>query len=178
MTAVQEALGGAILDLAPDALSSPILRKVFGRFPSGVAAVCGEVDQKPIGMAVSSFTSVSLEPPLVSICIAQTSKSWSLLRQARNLGVSILSAEHGFACRQLSAKSGDRFEGVSLRRSRSGALFIANAAAWLDCGIEREIDAGDHYIVLLAINSLGLDPDISPLVFHDSDFCKIAKCSA
>jgi flavin reductase (DIM6/NTAB) family NADH-FMN oxidoreductase RutF len=60
------------------------LRKVFGRFPSGVVAVCADVDGAPVGMLVSSFTSVSLEPALASVCVMESSRSWSLLRRAQS----------------------------------------------------------------------------------------------
>ena len=67
-------------------LTADVLRHAFGLFPSGVTAVCGIVDGHPAGLAASSFTSVSLDPPLVSVCIAHTSSTWPILRQCRWLG--------------------------------------------------------------------------------------------
>ena len=74
----------------PPVLDPQRLRHVFGAFPSGVAAVAALVGGVPVGIAASSFTSVSLDPPLVSLCVAHTSTTWPLLRGADRLGVSIL----------------------------------------------------------------------------------------
>lgn len=156
-------------------LTPATLRKVFGRFPTGVAAVCAQVGGEQYGMAVSSFTSVSLDPPLASICVARTSTSWPILRKTECLGVSVLAKEHDLICKQLASRSRNRFENVPLWNGSGGALFVEKAAAWFGCLIEREIDAGDHYIVLLRINSLGLTHSARPLVFHDSAFVNLAE---
>ena len=71
------------------------LRQAFGIFPSGVVAVAAEVDGQLVGLAASSFTSVSLDPPLVSFSIANTSKTWPDLRRASHLGVTVLAHHHG-----------------------------------------------------------------------------------
>lgn len=151
------------------------LRKIFGRFPTGVVAVCADIEGKPAGMAVSSFTSVSLQPPLVSICVAETSTTWPELRQAPRLGVSILSAGHATACRQLSAKTGDRFAGLAVERTDLGGVFVLNAAGWLECAIEHEIRAGDHLIVLLRIEAVAVLAEAPPLVFHASRFSRLVE---
>lgn len=149
------------------------LRRAFGCFPSGVAAVCAEVDGSPVGMAVSSFTSVSLDPPLVSICTDRQSRTWPRLRTASRLGVSILADEHGAVCRQLSAKDGDRFAGLVLETSRDRAVFLSGATAWLDCSIHAELAAGDHQLVLLRVEALDAEPSTEPLVFHGSRFHRL-----
>ncbi len=154
-----------------DATTDPrLLRSTFGCFPSGVAAVCALVDGVPVGMAVSSFTSVSLDPPLVSVCVANTSTTWPRLRAPARLGVSVLGQAHDVACRQLSARDGDRFAGISWRASGAGALFVAEAAAALECELVREVAAGDHLIALLRVHALSSDATVSPLVFHHSRF--------
>ncbi|MEV0568801.1 flavin reductase family protein [Dactylosporangium sp. NPDC050588] len=146
------------------------LRRVFGAFPSGVTAVAALVDGVPVGLAASSFTSVSLEPPLVSICIARTSSTWPRLRRAGRLGVSVLSARQAHLGRQLSARGGDRFAGVTWRATHGGEILLDGACAWLDCSIDREIEAGDHDIVLLRVHALDADRGVPPLVFHQSRF--------
>ncbi len=78
------------------------LREAFGIFPSGVVAVAAEVQGQLIGLAASSFTSVSLEPALVQFSVANSSKTWPTLRQASRVGVTILAAHHGEVCRQLA----------------------------------------------------------------------------
>jgi len=152
------------------ALDGATLRKAFSCFPSGVTAVCGMVEGEPVGMAASSFTSVSLEPPLVLVCVSNSSRTWQSLRSVSRLGVSILSAEHDQACRQLAARDGERFAAIEWSATAEGAVVLAGATAWLECEVEQEVVAGDHLIVVLRIHTLEADPTVHPLVFHASIF--------
>ena len=89
------------------------LRRAFGCFPSGVTAVCAIIDGEPVGMAASSFTSVSIDPPLASICVQNSSTTWPRLRNQPRLGLSVLAEDHTDAAISLSRKVGGRFAGVS-----------------------------------------------------------------
>lgn len=151
------------------ALSPSLLRRAFGVFPSGVTAVAGLVDGVPVGMTASSFTSVSLSPPLVSVCVAHTSTTWPVLRSASGIGVSVLGEGHASAARVLSSRRDDRFSGLSWSSS-GGAVFISGAALWLRCCVGGEVVAGDHVIVLLEVVEVSVFDDVSPLVFHGSGF--------
>jgi flavin reductase (DIM6/NTAB) family NADH-FMN oxidoreductase RutF len=113
-----------VIRIAGDQLDARALRQAFGCFPSGVTAVCGIVDGTPVGMAASSFTSVSIDPPLVSVCVANESATWKALRKLDVLGVSVLSTEHEQACRQLAAKDGDRFAGLGWYATDDGAVMM------------------------------------------------------
>ncbi|GIF14176.1 flavin reductase family protein [Actinoplanes teichomyceticus] len=154
------------------------LRQAFGVFPSGVVAVAASVDGRYVGLAASSFTSVSLDPPLVSFSIANTSKTWPDLRRADHLGVTVLAAHHGAVCRQLAGAVEHRFDGVPASVSRNGAVTIDDGLARFDCTIYREVEAGDHTIVLLRLHAVDhpVDPTglVSPLVFHRSVFGRIS----
>jgi flavin reductase (DIM6/NTAB) family NADH-FMN oxidoreductase RutF len=158
-------------------ISAAELRRVFGAFPSGVTAVAALIDGAPVGLAASSFTSVSLEPPLVSICIAKTSNTWRSLRRAGRLGVSVLAAHQEHLGRQLGARGGDRFAGATWRTTRNGEILLDGACAWLDCSIESEIPAGDHDIVLLRVHALDADRGVPPLVFHQSTFGRLHRAA-
>jgi flavin reductase (DIM6/NTAB) family NADH-FMN oxidoreductase RutF len=162
------------MDDMRSAFDSADLRRAFACFPTGVTAICGLVDDQPVGMAASSFTSVSCEPPLVSVCMQNSSTTWRKLAPLPRLGVSFLSTDHEIASRQLAAKAGDRFSGIDWRPSATGAVFIAGAPVWLECSIHRRIAAGDHEIVLLQIETLKTEPDVSPLVFHASRYRQLA----
>ncbi|QIZ37735.1 flavin reductase family protein [Saccharopolyspora sp. ASAGF58] len=150
------------------------LRQAFGCFPSGVTAVCTLVDGVPVGMAASSFTSVSMDPPLVSVCVQDTSATWPKLRPRTRLGVSVLAEGHDAECLSLSRKEGDRFAKVSWEATSDGAVYVHGATAWLNCSVERELPAGDHAIALLRIHGLRADPGAAPLVFHGSRFRTLA----
>lgn len=151
------------------------LRKAFGIFPSGVVVVAATVDGTPVGLAASSFTSVSLDPPLVSVSIAKTSKTWPDLRRAEHLGVTVLAEHQGVVCRQLAGPVDQRFDGIAVQRSDEGALTIDEGLARFDCTIYREVEAGDHLIVLLELHRVEHPDSGSPLIFHNSGFGKLAQ---
>jgi flavin reductase (DIM6/NTAB) family NADH-FMN oxidoreductase RutF len=156
-------------------IDSVRLRKVFGIYPTGVAVLAALVDGTPEGLAASSFTSVSLDPPLVSVCIAHTSTTWPKLRNATRIGVSVLSADQEQAGRQLASKTIDRFAGLLWRDTPEGALLLEGASAWLDVSVHQHVGAGDHDIVVLAVHDLGGDLGThEPLVFHASQFRRLA----
>lgn len=150
------------------------LREAFGNFPTGVVAVAAEVDGQAIGLAASSFTSVSLDPPLVSINLAATSKTWPDLRRAKHLGVTVLASHHGPLCRQLAGPVDERFDGVATSVSPEGAIFIDDGMATFDTTIHREVEAGDHIVVLLELHAVEHRADGGPLLFHRSVFGQMA----
>lgn len=162
-----------MIDLQP-VTSDGHLRQAFGAFPSGVTAVCALVDGVPRGMAASSFTSVSLAPPLVSLCVQRTSSTWPLLRERSRLGLSVLAEGQDEACLRLSARDGDRFRDVGWEAGPDGSVFIGGASAWLDCAPHEELPAGDHVIALLRIHRLHTAGN-PPLVFHGSRFRRLAS---
>jgi flavin reductase (DIM6/NTAB) family NADH-FMN oxidoreductase RutF len=149
------------------------LRRVFGSFPTGVTVVAAEVDGVPAGLAANSFVSVSLDPPMVSICVAHSSTTWPVLRRAARLGVSVLGAHQEHVGRQLSARNADRFAALQWRTSPDGAILLEGSSAWLDCAIVQEIPAGDHDIVVLRVHDLDADPAVPPLVFHGSRYTRL-----
>ncbi len=149
------------------------LRRVFGAFPSGVTAVAALIDAVPIGIAASSFTSVSLHPPLVSVSIAHASTTWPVLRAAPRFGLSVLAEGQERAGRQLAARDADRFDAVEWRATEDGAVLLAGASAWLECSSYAQYPAGDHDIVVLQVHDLDADHDIRPLVFHASQFRRL-----
>jgi flavin reductase (DIM6/NTAB) family NADH-FMN oxidoreductase RutF len=149
------------------------LRHVYGAFPSGVTALAAIVDGTPVGITASSFTSVSLDPPLVAVCVAHTSTTWPVLRRAPRLGISILSADQEQAGRQLSTRQGDRFAGLPWRVTHDGAVLLDGAGGWLETSVDQEVRAGDHDIVVLRVHDLDADHDVRPLVFHASRFRRL-----
>lgn len=151
-------------------LDSAVLRKAFGCYPSGVTAVCALIGGVPCGMSVSSFMCVSLEPPLVSVSVQNTSRTWPVLRQASTLGVSVLGQDHGGLCRALAGPAADRFTGTAWADTPQGAVFVEGSAAAFTCVVEAEHVAGDHTIVVLRVLGLQADPAVEPLVFHTSTF--------
>jgi flavin reductase (DIM6/NTAB) family NADH-FMN oxidoreductase RutF len=149
------------------------LRRVFGAHPSGVVFLAALLEDRPIGLLASSFTSVSLVPALVSTCVAHTSTTWPALRTATRLGVSVLSDGQAPVVRQLAAGGSERFADLPWRATRDDAVLLDGAAAWLEVSIEQQVRAGDHDIVVLAVHDLDADHDVAPLVFHASRFARL-----
>lgn len=150
------------------------LRRLFGRFPTGVTALCAMDRDNPVGMTASAFVAVSLDPPLVSVCIKHGSWTWGRLRACRRIGISFLGDSHADAARRLAQQADDRFKGLDCQVAPGGALFLTHATAWLEYSVEKEIEAGDHDIVLLRLHRAGSADGIMPLVFHSSGFHTIA----
>jgi flavin reductase (DIM6/NTAB) family NADH-FMN oxidoreductase RutF len=163
-----------VIAAVDDEFDQSLLRQAFGCFPSDVTAFCGLLDGVAEGMAASSFTSVSLDPPLVSVCVANTSATWPKLATLDHLGLSVLADDHAAVARALASKNGDRFSGVDWMATDSGAVFVHGATLWLECAPYKRIEAGDHEIVVLQIVSLAMYPDVAPMVFHRSNFRELA----
>ena len=146
------------------------LRQAFGIFPSGVVAVAARVDGDLVGLAASSFTSVSLDPPLVSFSIANSSRTWPDLRRAGHLGVTVLAQHHGAVARQLAGPVAHRFDGVSAEVGPHGDVTLTDGLARFTTTIHQEVPAGDHTIVLLRLHAVAQADHSPPLVFHRSRF--------
>jgi flavin reductase (DIM6/NTAB) family NADH-FMN oxidoreductase RutF len=154
--------------ITQEKLNQATLREAFGHFPTGVIAVCAEVDGDRVGMAASTFVPVSLEPPLVAFCVQNSSATWHRLESSPCIGISVLGEEHSRAVRALAAKTGDRFADCTTEIHDGGALFIDGASVWMNATVTQQVPTGDHAIVLLRINELTVRSDVSPIVFHRS----------
>jgi flavin reductase (DIM6/NTAB) family NADH-FMN oxidoreductase RutF len=162
------------MDLMSSAdLTPTTLREAFGHFPTGVVAIAAEVDGIRVGLAASTFVPVSLEPPLVSFCVQNTSETWPKLKDLPYLGISVLGESHDEAVRTLAAKTGDRFAGLQTVSTDSGAVFVKGTSVWLESSIEQLIPAGDHTIVILRVSDITVHPDVPPIVFHRSTFRRL-----
>jgi flavin reductase (DIM6/NTAB) family NADH-FMN oxidoreductase RutF len=146
------------------------LRRVFGTFPTGVTAIAAFAGEAPLGIAASSFTSVSLSPPIVSVCIGHSSSTWPRIRGVPRIGISVLGGHQEEACRRLAARDVDRFASLPWRAAASGAVFVEGSSAWLECSVHQEVPVGDHDVILLRVHAYDSDPAVAPLVFHGSRF--------
>ncbi|MHC1560772.1 flavin reductase family protein [Actinomycetospora sp. C-140] len=157
---------------APEKVRVPLagddLRRVYGRFPTGVVAVCAEVDGAPVGLAVSTFVPVSLDPPLVSVCVRAESTTWPVLRRAPRLGVSVLGSHHEGVARALAGPAEHRFRDVATEVRDGTALFVTEAPLALTVNVVDDVVAGDHLIVVCRVNEVRVDDGHGPLVFHRS----------
>jgi 3-hydroxy-9,10-secoandrosta-1,3,5(10)-triene-9,17-dione monooxygenase reductase component len=174
------ARGVARPDAAPGGgtLAAHRVRRVLGRFPTGVVLVTADTPDGPTGMAVNSFTSVSLDPPLVSFCAARTSSTWPRIRVTGAFSVNILGEDHAGLSRRFAQKGADRFAGLGHRPGGTGAPVLDGVAAHLDCELHDVHEAGDHVIVLGRVVHLDADERVRPLVFHGGDYCGLQSSAA
>jgi len=147
-------------------------RQVLGHFATGVTVVtsCDEAGA-PIGLAVNSFTSVSIDPPLVAFCVGRKSRTWPRIRAAGRFAVNILAADQEAVSRRFATTGGgrarfDRFEGVGWHPSAAGSPVIEGVLAWIDATVDDEHDAGDHVLVMGRVSALEVVREGSPLVFY------------
>jgi len=146
------------------------LRKVFAQHPSGVAALCAEINGEKTGLVASSFTvGVSLEPALVMFAVQKTSNTWPKLRKADRIGVSVLSERNTAAIGQIASKHGERFSGIATHATEAGALLINDSTLRLETTIYNEVEAGDHWVILLQVHGHDIS-NYSPQIYHDSRF--------
>jgi flavin reductase (DIM6/NTAB) family NADH-FMN oxidoreductase RutF len=150
----------AIQPAEPD-LDEGRLRAAFGSFATGVAFVTTEVDGAPLGLIVSSFAAVSLQPPLVSFCPSRDSITWQRMRHAGGFAVHVLAAQHGGFARRATPPGADRFAEPEVLR---------DALAVIECELESEHAAGDHWIVVGRVRRLRLSSDARPLVYFAGRF--------
>jgi flavin reductase (DIM6/NTAB) family NADH-FMN oxidoreductase RutF len=153
------------------------LRNVLGRFATGVVAVASMDPEtgRRAGLAANSFCSVSLEPALVSFCVARTSTSWPHIRAAGLLGISILGLEQREAADRLAITGGEKFRGMPWALSPGGAPILDGALAWLECTLEAQYPAGDHEIVVAGVHRLDAVEDGEPLLFFRGAFGRLSR---
>ncbi|URN02167.1 flavin reductase family protein [Actinomadura madurae] len=148
-------------------------RSVLSRFATGVVAVTAvdPASGRPTGLAVNSFTSVSLDPPLVAFCVAHTSRTWPRLRTAGRLCVNILADSQLDVTERLAFGNGDeKFTGIGWSHTPGGAPLISDALAWIECSVEQEHPAGDHMIVVSRVHDLAEHHDAPPLIFYNRTY--------
>ena len=126
----------------------------------------------PVGLAVNSFTSVSLDPPLVLFCAGTTSSTWPKIRAAGHFCVNILGAQQEDVSRAMAGKSPDKFVGVGWRQEASGAPVLEGSLAWIDCEIHDVVTAGDHDLVLGLVQAIGHN-DGAPLCYYRGGYSSL-----
>jgi len=150
-------------DLA--AFDSAKFRQVLGHFPTGVTVITAETDGQPVGMAVGSFASVSLDPPLVAFFAGQSSSSWPKIEASGSFCVNVLAEDQEEVSRRFASKDADKFAGLGWKQAVTGSPLLDGVLAWIDCDIESVTDMGDHRCVLGRVRDLAVGHDGAPLIF-------------
>ena len=151
----------------PGGFDAARFRQVLGHFCTGVVVVTGIFEEEPVGFTVQSFTSVSLEPPLVTVCPARSSATWPRLRSSGTFCANVLRHDQEAVARVFATTGGDRFRGLGWRPApATGSPQLEGVLAWVDCRIEAEHDGGDHLIAVGRVLDLGVGDAGRPLLFY------------
>lgn len=145
-------------------------RETLGHFPTGVVVVTAVVDGEPLGMVVGSFTSVSLDPPLVAYLPSRSSSSYAKLGASPSFCINVLSVEQEALCRQFASRTGDKYAGVAWHPSALGSPILDEAVAWIECSVDSVVEAGDHDIVIGLVTDLGVGTGGAPLLFFQGGY--------
>jgi 3-hydroxy-9,10-secoandrosta-1,3,5(10)-triene-9,17-dione monooxygenase reductase component len=150
-------------------------RAAMGYFPSGVTIVTSWQERSPVGTTVNAICSVSLEPPLLLVCLDHANPALRPIQASGLLGVNILGCEHRDLALTFGRESGeDRFDGVGYRAADGGAPQLDAAPVFIDCLLEQAHVAGDHTIVVARPVRIEHASAVPPLLYHRGAFPKLA----
>lgn len=145
-------------------------RQALGKFATGVTVITTrEADGTPRGFTANSFTSVSLDPPLVLACIAKSAASCDVFCDAPNFSVNVLGDEQKEISNLFASQRPDKFKVADWHDANSGTPLIDNALAWFDCSQHNLVDAGDHIILVGKVESFGAR-DGQPLGYYAGNY--------
>ena len=151
-------------------------RHVLGHFCSGITIVTAVLDGVPVGLTCQSFFSLSLDPPLVAFSPARTSTSYPSIRKAGAFCINVLAEDQKELCRGFARSGTDKWAGVEWRAGPTGSPIIAHSLAWIDCRLETEHEAGDHFLTVGRVIQLEATQK-RPLLYFHGDFAHLAAHS-
>lgn len=153
--------------MSSEMLQQKALRQAFGNFGTGVALIgVHDANQKAVGLTINSFASVSLEPALLSWCLAKDSQLFAPITDADRFSVNILAADQTVLSNRMAMPGEHLFQADEWTASASGGIFVNGALAQFDCRLHQTIEAGDHVVFLGAIEEAwACDQARDPLVY-------------
>jgi flavin reductase (DIM6/NTAB) family NADH-FMN oxidoreductase RutF len=149
------------------------LRDAFGKFATGVTVVTTKTPDGPVGITVNSFSSVSLDPPLVLWAVGTHSRRFPAFAACRNYAIHVLSAEQADLCRRFS-RSGSDFDGLAVTSNPEGVPVLPDALARFECEIANRIEGGDHSILLGRVLRMSVREG-DPLVFAAGRYGRVTE---
>ena len=150
-------------------------RRALGSFATGVTVLTTlDADGRACGMTISSFNTVSLEPPLILWSLALSSPSLETFRQASHYAINILAAGQQAISNRFASRVADRFEGVDSRPGLSGSPLLEGCCAWFECRHEAVYPGGDHLIFVGRVERFARQTSEAPLIFHGGAYARLA----
>ncbi len=157
-------------------LDSDSFRSVLGRFASGITIITSiDVEGRDVGMTASAFSSVSLQPPLIQVCVDRTASMFEALLHGDRFGVNVLAAEQEALSRRFAAvESSHRFEGIGYSRGDSGVVLLEDALAHIECRMASRMEAGDHMIFIGEVERANAR-DARPLLYYRGGYAQLER---
>ncbi len=160
------------LDARNPDLNCRDFRRTLGSFATGITVITAlGRDGQPLGMTISSFNSVSLDPPLILWSLSLSSPSLEAFRNASHYAVNVLSAEQEQLSNRFASRNGNRFADVDVRAGLAGVPLIEGCCAWFECTQHAHYPGGDHVIFVGRVECFARGEATSPLVFFDGAYC-------
>jgi flavin reductase (DIM6/NTAB) family NADH-FMN oxidoreductase RutF len=155
-----------------------LFRETLGHYPTGVAVVTAIADDgNPVGMVVGTFSSVSMDPPLIAFYPMSNSRSFAQVRTATAFCVNVLASDQEPFCRRFATAGESKFEGVGWKPAPLGSPILDGAVSWIECTFEDVREAGDHYIVLGRVEDLAVERSTLPLLFFQGGYGRFSPGS-
>ena len=130
------------------------LRSAFGSYVTGVTvATAMSEGGEPVGFTANSFTSVSLDPALLLICVGKKLTSYAIFSTTQNFAINILGSDQKQLADRFARFKGKRFDGIGWKKSALNSPLLEGSCAWFDCSVLQRIDAGDHDVLIGKIHS-------------------------
>lgn len=164
----EEAGAGPDTEAAREAAAE--FRRTLSQFCSGVTVVTSMSGAEPVGLTCQSFSSVSLDPPLVMFIPARTSHAWSAIHRAGHFTVNFLSADQQEISNTFATRGADKFAGLSWQPGATGAPVLDGCLAHIDCTIHAVHEAGDHNLVVGRVQQMELGVEEDPLLFFRGSY--------
>jgi flavin reductase (DIM6/NTAB) family NADH-FMN oxidoreductase RutF len=153
------------------------LRRALGAFPTGISVITArDGDGRPRGMTANSFTAVSLDPPLLLVCVGKSASSFPAFADCEAFGVNLLHERQQSLSRLFASKTTDKFSGVDHAIVTTGAPILKDCLTWFDCCLHQRVDAGDHIVLLGRIAALGTTT-LKPLAFYRGRYASVGDAT-
>lgn len=158
----------SLQDVTPD-----LMRATMGAFCSGVVVVTA-LGEEPVGFTCQSFTSLSLDPPLISFSPARSSSTWPKIREVGTFAINVLAEDHAHLSGKFAVSGADKYAGVDWTPAPGGSPILPGVSAWIECSLWREYHGGDHTIVIGEVTALDHDIERNPLLYYRGSYPQAA----
>ncbi len=151
------------------------IRGAMSEFTTGVTIVATEDGGIPVGFACQSFSSLSLDPPMILFTVMKSSRSWPHIEKTGTFAVNVLAEDQEDISAEFGRRGGKKFEVGQWTRSTLGNPLLLGSSVWIDCTVADVHEGGDHWIVTGKIEAIGQRDDVKPLIYHRGSYARVSR---